>query len=231
MQYFTPLRRFATALALVASTSLIGVSFSSGVSAQAIPGIVLIDVMIINDDGGSLTNPEVGFSHTNNTGQDTETSGTDDDPVKCLSSDAPNCHIADGPIGPGSVTVPPIDGYTIDIQCVAEFPPSTATGATFDLADGGEVYCVVMLDDIEPTVPTSSTTTTTTTTTPTTTIAPTTTLAPTTTAAPPTAPPSTPDPTTELPSTGLDDTGTLTLVAFALLVAGIAATGLTRRRA
>lgn len=205
-------------LALIAVGGLIAATVPSIAGAQAVPGIVLIDVMIVNDDGGTLTNPGAGFSHTNNAGGDT--AGTDDDPIKCLSSDGANCYIADGPIGPGSVSVPPIDGYTIDTQCVAQDATSTAAGATFDLAERGEVFCVIMLDDIAPVAPTTSTTTT---------LAPTTTAAPTT-VAPATTPPVTPAPTTVLPETGPDDAGFLALIALALLAAGVGTIGLSRRR-
>lgn len=210
-------------LALITLGCGLVAALPSHASAQAVPGIVIIDVMIVNDDGGTLTNPEVGFSHTNDSGQQTVTSGTDDDPAKCLTSDGATCHIGTGPIGPGSVIVPPVEGYTISTQCVSQFAPTTASGATFDLAEAGEVLCVIMLDDIAPTAAT------------TTTVAATTTLAPTTTAIPPTVapvtvPPPTPAPAIELPETGPEDSGTLALFAAALLAAGVGTMGLSRRR-
>lgn len=233
-------RRCAAALAVSAAVS-IGVGGTA--AAQVDEAIVLVDVMVINDDGGTLDGTTVPFVHTALGGG--TTGGTDNDvDFKCLTSDGTNCYIMAIPTGAGELTVDPVDGYTTTITCTSDFGASTVSGATWDAASLGEIFCVVMLDDDAPTAVTTTTTTTTTlpettTTAPeTTTTVPetTTTVAATTTApaatvapATTTAPTTMPTPVMELPETGPTDSSTLAVVAIALMALGGGTLRIARR--
>lgn len=226
-------RRHAAAAAVAA---LVGFGAGQSVSAQSNEAVIVVDVMVVNDDGGTLDGTTVTFEHTAIGGG--TTGGTDNDAdTKCLTTDGGTCYIAAIPTGPGELTSAPVDGYTTTITCTSDDGSSTTDGATWDTVTFGEIFCVVMLDDIAPTATTAPTTTaapTTTTTLPTTTttVAPTTaapTTAAPTTAAPVTAPATTTAPVMELPETGGGDSTTLAWTAIALLALGAGSMRIARR--
>ncbi len=233
-------------------------------AAQTDEALVLVDVVVVNDSGGTLDPTTVEFDHPDLAGG--RTTGTDGNPdFTCLTSDSGECYIQSIPTGPGDLGVPPVDGYTVTVDCTveqvpllvsADTPPadpetpetpedaetpeapveeavsvleaqrslSTASGATWDADPLAEIFCVVTLDDIEPSTTVPPTT------------APPTTAAPTTT--PDTTPPVTeapttpapaPEPTTVLPATGPSDNGVLAMVALLLIGAGSGIVRLARR--
>lgn len=213
-----PLARLGAAAGVLGLTTL---AVAPTASAQPVPGIIIVDVMIVNDDGGTLTNPDVTFTHTN--GANALVDGTDPNVIKCLTSDGGECYINSAPIGPGVLTVPAVPGYTVAITCTTPasnerfaLRTDAPTSADFTGVEFGEIFCVILLDDEAPTDTTTTTTTTTT-------------LAPTTTVAPTTAPSTTL--AVVLPATGADDSGFLALVALGLLAGGFTTMGFARRKA
>lgn len=216
--------RHLTRFLVLSTTIAVAAAAASPVSAQSDPeGIVLVDVMVVNDNGGTNDGTAVPFSHEGLGGA--TSAGTDPDPAKCLSSDGASCYIGSIPVGPGALDVPDVPGYTVTVDCVSGGGTSTATGATWDVAEFGEIFCVVMLDDVAPTTTTAAPTTLA----PTTTVAPTTpptTVAATTPVAPPTT---TAIPAPALPETGPRDTALIALLGFACIMLGAGTVRIARR--
>lgn len=208
---------------------------------QTDEAIIVVDVMVVNDNGGTNDGTTVPFVHPALAGGTTTGMDSNTD-VKCLTTDGGECYIQSIPVGAGEITVEPVPGYTITIECRtegtlntdgggepvedldAEVAAATASGSTWTADPNTEIFCTVMLDDDAP-VDTTTTTAATTTTTTTTTLPPTT-IAPTT-AAPTTIP--TPEPAVALPETGPSHVGWIGLVAVMFLALGTGTIRLARR--
>lgn len=222
--------------ALTATTTAVLLVGAAPALAQSDEAVIVVDVMVVNDDGGTLDGTTVVFEHPT-PGGGTATGSDNNVDQKCLTTDGGECYIASIPTGPGELTVTPVDGYTITIDCILPEPLGnvvdrnvaggeiveagtalgTASGATWDADAFEEIFCTIMLDD-DPETPTTTTTTTTTTT-----VAPTT-AAPTT---PP--PPSIPAPETVLPETGTSQTTWIALIGALALALGVGTVRLARR--
>jgi LPXTG-motif cell wall-anchored protein len=237
--------RFFTA-ALTASTTAALLVGAGPAHAQSAEAVIVVDVMVVNDDGGTLDGTTVVFEHPA-LGGGVATGSDNNVDLKCLTTDGSECYITSIPTGPGELTVTPVDGYTVTVDCsipeplvtIAEISDlngdiveagtalGTASGSTWDVDTFEEVFCTVMLDDNPETTTTTAAPTTTTTTTSTTTTS--TTIAPTTAAPTVPPPPPVPAPDTVLPETGTSQSTWIALIGALALALGLGTVRLARR--
>ncbi len=131
---------------------------------------LMVDVIVVNDDGGQLAIDAFRFQHPTASGD--LTAGSDFDPLICDTVGGDECYSREIPVGPGELSISVARSeYTITIECRVEDQPvqatadtqptevdesalvaasaaSTATGASWDADPFAAIFCLITADDI-----------------------------------------------------------------------------------